>query len=71
MSFIEVLGFTINVIGEFFLGMSVYFVHRQVAKEKKIDLHFTREFRRERVFALLGIVFIILGYILQLPAQLE
>ncbi len=59
------VGSTIEVLGEVLVGLSVYFVHRMVAKEKKIDRHIIAEFHREKVLALTGTSFILIGYILQ------
>ncbi len=70
MTWIAFVGFSIQVIGEMCLGFSVYLVHQQVAKEKKIDRHIIAEFHREKILALTGIVLIVIGYLLEAPSKL-
>jgi len=62
---LDFIGSTIQIFGEIFIGISVYFVHRLVAKERKIDRHILVEFHREKIFALWGIFLIVLGYVIQ------
>jgi len=65
MDLLNLIAATIGVVGEVLIGISVYFVHRLVAKEKKIDRHILVGFHREKIFAIWGIFLIVLGYILQ------
>jgi len=59
-------GLTLGVIGKVFLGITVMMVHWKIVKEHRIDRKVLREMRRERNIALLAIIFIIAGYILEL-----
>ncbi len=70
MTLLTFVGFSIQVLGEICLGLSVYFVHQQVAKEKKIDRHIIAEFHREKILALMGIILIVAGYLLEIPSKL-
>jgi len=68
---LTIIGFTIDVIGKVLLGLSVYFVHSKVAREGKIDKKVLMEMRREKRLALMGIILIVIGYSMQLPAKIS
>ena len=53
---VVVAGFTIDVIGKVLLGISVYFVHGRIMNEGKIDKIVLEDMKRERWFAIAGIV---------------
>jgi len=59
------VGLTIDTLGEILLGITVLMVHHHVIKEHHIDMDVLRSMKRERIFGVLGIVLIIIGYILQ------
>jgi MFS superfamily sulfate permease-like transporter len=59
-------GITISMIGKVLLGVTVMMVHWKVVKEHKIDRVVLKEMRRERNLAFLGILFILVGYYLEL-----
>lgn len=59
-----VIGATFDVIGKILIGVTVLFVHGHVIKEHKIDKDVLKEMKREQVLGLLGIVFIIIGYVI-------
>lgn len=59
-------GLTIGIIGKVILGFTVMSVHWKIVKEHKIDRAVLTEMRRERNLAFLGIVFMIVGYVLEL-----
>jgi len=67
---LSVIGFTFDVVGKVLLGISVYLVHSRVTREMKINKKVLREMKRERSLALIGLVLIIIGYLMQLPAKL-
>lgn len=67
---LSIIGFTIDVMGKILLGISVYLVHSRVTREMKINKNVLREMNRERSLALIGLVLIIIGYLMQLPAKL-
>ncbi len=64
-------GLTFAVIGHVLIAMSVYFVHGRVMKEHKIDRHVLKEMKSERNFAITGLVFIIVGYIIQIVSLIS
>jgi len=68
---LTIIGFTIDVIGKVLLGLSVYFVHSKVAREGKIDKKVLMEMRREKRLALMGIILIVIGYLMQLPTKIS
>jgi len=70
MSFVAAFGFTIKVIGEMFLAISVYSVHNRVAKEGRIDKHIIKQIHKEKYLALVALALIIFGYLLELPSRL-
>ena len=57
---------TLQVIGHVMITFVVVSVHGRVAKEHRIDTKVIRSMHRERVFAVLGIVLVIAGYILEM-----
>ena len=67
---IEIVGFVLDVIGKIMIGLGVYFVHRRIVKEEKIDERVFKQIRKERIFVIWGILFIILGFAMQLPAKI-
>lgn len=34
---LEIIGFTLDLIGKVLMGVAVYFVHKRIMKEEKID----------------------------------
>ncbi|MBI4009744.1 MAG: hypothetical protein HY361_00920 [Candidatus Aenigmarchaeota archaeon] len=69
MIVIELIGFTLDMIGKILVGISVILVHTRVMRERKIDKLVIKAMGREKVLAISGIVLIILGYLLQLPTK--
>ena len=67
---LEVLGFTLDVIGKVLIAFTAIMVHHRFRKEHKVDEKVFRAMRREQTLAVLGIAFIVLGYVLQLPGKL-
>jgi len=63
----EIIGFTLQTLGEVLVALTVLFVHQRVIKEHKIDEKVFLDIKKERVIGTLGIIFIITGYFLQLP----
>lgn len=61
-------GMTSGVVGKVLLGLTVMQVHWKIVKEHKIDNQVLSEMRRERNVALLAIIFILVGYIMELIA---
>ncbi len=67
---ISIIGLTLDSIGKVLLGVSVYLVHSKVIRERRIDKKVLGEMKRERNLVLIGIVLMIIGYLMQLPAKL-
>lgn len=67
---LEFLGFTLDVIGKIMVAYTAIAVHRRVWKEHKIDKTVFTAMRKEQVIGIIGIVLIVIGYLLQLPAKL-
>jgi len=61
-----IIGSTLDVIGKILIGVAVLFVHGHILKEHKIDKYVFKEMKREQFLVLLGIIFIILGYLIHI-----
>lgn len=59
-------GLTFGIIGKVILAFTVISVHRKIVKEHKIDGKVLHEMIRERNLAFLGLVFMVIGYILEI-----
>jgi hypothetical protein len=59
-------GLTLGIIGKVLLGLSVVLVHTKITKEKHIDGLVLLEMRKERKMAILGIILMVVGYVLEL-----
>jgi len=68
---LEIIGFTLDVIGKILIGVAVYFVHKRVMKEEKINKVVLREMKKEKRMVVIGIILIVIGYLMQLPAKLS
>lgn len=60
------IGLTLDTIGKILLGLTVLMVHWHVLKEHRIDRDVLLSMKREQFLAVLAIILIIIGYILQL-----
>jgi flagellar biosynthesis component FlhA len=69
MHYVEFIGFTLDVIGKLLIAYTAIRVHFRVWKEHKIDEYIFKEMKHERVYGIIGIILIILGYILQIPGK--
>lgn len=67
---IELLGFTLDVIGKVMVAYTAIAVHRRFWKEHKIDEAVFWVMKTEQFVGIAGIVLIIIGFLLQLPAKL-
>lgn len=59
-------GLTLGIIGKVLLGATVIMVHSKITHEKRIDGLVLMEMKREKRIALLGIVLMLVGYLLEL-----
>ena len=66
----ELLGHTLEFIGVFLVAFMAIRVHSRVREEQKVDNYVLKEMNREKIFGVMGIVFIALGYLLQIPLKL-
>lgn len=66
----EILGFTLDVIGKIMVAFTAIMVHHRFLKEHRVDEKVFRVMRREQLVGVIGILLIIIGFILQLPSKL-
>jgi len=66
---LELVGFTLDVAGKIMIAFTAIMVHQRFWKEHKVDEKVFQTMRRERLVGIWGIVFIIAGFLLQLPAK--
>lgn len=66
----ELLGFTLDVIGKIMVAYTAIAVHRRVWKEHKIDKAVFAVMKNEQIIGIIGIVLIIIGFLLQVPSKL-
>jgi len=63
---IGLIGFTLHTLGELMVGFTAIMVHHRVWKEHKIDSRVFAEMKMERKTGIIGLIFIILGFALQM-----
>lgn len=63
---IEFWALTFDFGGKFMIAVTALMTHRVIAKEKHIDKLVLKDLRKEVTIGLLGVVFLIIGYILHL-----
>ncbi|MCP6726491.1 MAG: hypothetical protein KJI69_00400 [Patescibacteria group bacterium] len=66
----ELIGFTLDIIGKVMIAFTALMVHHRFSKEHKIDEKVFSEMKREKIVGILGILFMILGFLLQLSSKL-
>ena len=62
---ILIIGITFDVIGTILIASTVLRVHNRAREERAIDSRVINEMKKERATSIVGIVFIIIGYIFQ------
>jgi len=67
---LEVIGFTLDVVGKIMIAFTALMVHHRFRKEHKVDEFVFRVMRREQVIGMVGIILIVIGFILQLPSKI-
>jgi len=70
LKIIYLIGFTIDVIGKILIAYTALAVHTRFRHEHKVDEAVFKTMRNEYIWAILGIVLIIIGYFFQLPYKL-
>lgn len=66
---IEIIGFTLDALGKIMIAYTALKVHHRFYKEHKVDELVFIAMKKERNIALIGIVFIVVGYLLQLQTK--
>lgn len=59
-------GLTLSFVGKALLAIAVIAVHKKITEEKRIDGVVLMEMRHERTVAFAGLIFMTLGYVLEL-----
>lgn len=59
-------GLTLGVAGKIMLGLAVVLVHGKIVHEHRIDKVVLHEMKRERNIAVVGILLMIIGYLLEI-----
>lgn len=67
---LPLLGSSLDMVGKVMIAYTAIAVHYRFWQEHRIDEKVFVEMRKERVVGIVGIVFIVLGYLLQLPSKL-
>lgn len=57
---------TLGTVGKLILGLAVLRVHWLILKEHKIDATVLTSMRHEQLITIVGIAFIVLGYLLEM-----
>jgi len=66
----EFIGFTMDVIGKIMIAYTAIAVHYRFWKEHKVDESVFKTMKKERLIGIIGIAFIVLGFLLQAPFKL-
>lgn len=66
----ELLGHILDFVGKVMVSYTAIAVHHRFWKEHKIDDQVFDSMKKERIVGLLGIVFMLLGFVLELPFKL-
>jgi len=61
---LDFVGELLRVIGEVLIGVAILLVHGRMRKDQKIDEGVIKDIKREKLVGILGITFIIVGYLL-------
>ena len=59
-------GLTISVIGKVLLVIGILKAHGKIVQEQKIDLQVLHTFHTEKMLTILGLIFILIGYALEI-----
>ena len=62
------IGMTLSMLGKVVLGICVLSVHAKILKEHRIDSDVLSRMSHERYVAILGITFIIVGYLAEIAS---
>lgn len=67
---IEVIGFTLDTLGKIMVAYTAIRVHRRFWKEHKIDERVFQEMKSEQTIGIVGIIFIVAGYFLEIQSRI-
>lgn len=67
---LEVLGFILDIIGKVMVAFTVIAVHHRFRKEHKVDELVFKAMKQEQLIGIIGIIFMIIGFFLQLSEKL-
>lgn len=66
----EFIGFTLDVIGKVMVAFTAIMVHHRFRKEHRVDDAVFKMMKMEQMIGILGVILIIIGFLLQIPAKL-
>lgn len=66
----ELLAHTLDILGKIMVSYTVIAVHYRVRKEHKIDEVVFKHMRREQYLGVIGISFMVIAYILEVPFKI-
>lgn len=67
---LELIGHIFDVIGKIMIAFTAITVHYRFWKEHKVDELVFKSMKREQLIGIIGIIFILIGFFLQLPAKI-
>ncbi|MDA2936397.1 hypothetical protein MYX06_04235 [Patescibacteria group bacterium AH-259-L05] len=67
---LELIGYIFDVAGKIMVAFTAIMVHHRFWKEHKIDEFVFKTMRKEQIIGIIGIIFILIGFFLQLPTKL-
>ena len=69
MHYLEIIGFTLDIVGKILIAFTAIQVHYRFFKEHKIDEKVFKEMSRERIVGIIGIILMLVGFFMQLPGK--
>lgn len=66
---VALLGFLVTTVGELIIGYSILRVHTSLETEKHVDKKVLAEVKKEKVWTLIGMVLIIIGFFIQVASE--
>ncbi len=66
----QLLGFTLDLVGKIMIAYTAIAVHYRFRKEHKIDEAVFIQMKKEQVVGIIGILLIIIGYLLQIFSKI-
>ncbi len=65
----DIFASTLDIIGKVIIAYTALAVHGRVREEQKIDASVFHIMKRERIVGIIGIVFMVLGYLIHLSIK--